>query len=156
MKIYIIAVGTHMPAWVDAGFKDYVSRLKQDVKLELIEVAAGVRGKNADTVRILQEEGQRLLQAIPKNSYIIGLDVLGKPLSTELLADSLKKWLFLGQDIAILIGGPEGFAPEIIDKCSGLISLSNLTFPHPLVRIILAEQLYRAWSILHNHPYHRA
>lgn len=156
MKIFLIAVGTQMPSWVSLGFAEYAGRLKQDVKLELIEIIAGVRGKNSDTARILQDEGKRLLNAIPKNVFIVGLDVQGKVVTTPELSSMLKKWLTLGQDIAILVGGPEGFAPDIKKKFDAMISLSALTFPHPLVRIILAEQIYRAWSILHNHPYHRA
>jgi 23S rRNA (pseudouridine1915-N3)-methyltransferase len=156
MKITLVAVGTQMPSWITAGFTEYANRLKQDVKLDLIEIPAGIRGKNCDTVRILQEEGKRLLNVIPKNTYIVGLDVLGKAVSTPELAVTLQKWLTLGQDIAILIGGPEGFCPDVKLKFKAMISLSNLTFPHPLVRIILSEQIYRAWSILQNHPYHRA
>ena len=156
MKIILIAIGTQMPSWVTTGFNEYAGRLRQDVKLELIEIPAGIRGKNADTARILQEEGKRLLNAIPKNVFIVGLDVLGKVVTTPALSSMLKNWLTLGQDIAILVGGPEGFAPDIKEKFNAMNSLSALTFPHPLVRIILAEQIYRAWSILHNHPYHRA
>ncbi len=156
MKIYLIAVGTHMPAWVTLGFNDYAQRLTQDVKLQLIEIEAKPRPKNANIAKILTAEAQKIRQAIPKNAYVVGLEVGGQLLSTEALADKMGIWMQNGRDVAILIGGPEGFDPQLVASFDSCISLSRLTFPHPLVRIILSEQIYRAWSILHHHPYHRA
>jgi len=124
--------------------------------LELKEIAPGKRGKNADIKRIVEDEGVRLKAAIPKSAHIVVLDVKGQSHNTEQLAQRLDTWMHAGQDICLLVGGPEGLS----DTCRALAhekwSLSSLTFPHPLVRVILAEQLYRAWSVLRNHPYHRA
>ncbi len=156
MKIHLLAVGQKMPAWVEAGYAEYAQRMPPEVRLELKEINACKRGKNADVARILQEEGQRVQAAIPKNAHIVALDVKGRAFSTEQLASRLGEWMQSGQDIALLVGGPEGLSVECRDLAHEHWSLSTLTFPHPLVRIIVAEQLYRAWSVLKNHPYHRA
>ncbi|MCW8854057.1 MAG: 23S rRNA (pseudouridine(1915)-N(3))-methyltransferase RlmH [Gammaproteobacteria bacterium] len=156
MKIHLLAVGQKMPSWVEQGYKEYAQRLPAEARLELKEIAPGKRGKNADIRRIVQDEGQRIVSSIPKNSHVVVLDVTGRPWSTEQLSERLDVWMQSGQDIALMIGGPEGLS----DECRALgrehWSLSALTFPHPLVRIIVAEQLYRAWTILKNHPYHRS
>jgi len=145
-----------MPSWVEQGYKEYAQRLPAEARLELKEIAPGKRGKNADIKRIVQDEGQRIVSSLPKNSHVVVLDVKGRPWSTEQLSERLDAWMQSGQDIALMIGGPEGLS----DECRALgrehWSLSTLTFPHPLVRIIVAEQLYRAWTILKNHPYHRS
>lgn len=144
-----------MPAWINEGFTDYAKRLTGELSLELIELPAEKRGKNADLARIKQTEGDRLLAAIPKNCLIITLAIKGKNWSTEQLASQLTDWQRTGQPIAFLIGGPEGLSDACNQRADLAWSLSPLTFPHPLVRVILAEQLYRAWSITKNHPYHR-
>ena len=156
MKIHLIAVGERMPAWVQQGYEEYARRLPRECALRLVEIAPGRRGKNADTARAVQDEGRRLLAAIPKGARVIALEVDGRPWSTEQLADQLRSWLGGGSDIALLVGGPEGLSDEARAAAGQRWSLSPLTLPHPLVRVILAEQLYRAWSILNNHPYHRA
>ena len=156
MRIQLIAVGQKMPAWVDQGYREYAQRMPAEARLELKEIAPGKRGKNADIKRIVQDECQRIQAAIPRNSRIVVLDVQGKSWSTEQLADRLGDWMQSGQDIALLVGGPEGLSQECRALADERWSLSALTFPHPLVRIIVAEQLYRAWSVLRNHPYHRA
>lgn len=156
MKIQLLAVGQKMPAWVEAGYNEYAHRLPPEARLELKEITAGKRGKNADVARILHEEGQRLQLAITKSAHIVALDVKGKHYTTEQLAQRLGEWMQSGQDIALLVGGPEGLSAECRELAHEHWSLSALTFPHPLVRIIIAEQLYRAWSVLKNHPYHRA
>ena len=145
-----------MPSWVEQGYLEYAQRLPSEAKLELKEIAPGKRGKNADLKRIIQEEGQRIIANIPKNSYKVVLDVKGKPWSTEQLAEQLGQWMQSGQDICLMVGGPEGLSDECRMLGQEYWSLSPLTFPHPLVRVIVAEQLYRAWAILKNHPYHRA
>jgi 23S rRNA (pseudouridine1915-N3)-methyltransferase len=155
VNISLIAIGKHMPAWVQAGYEEYVQRLSSDVRLQLIEIEAGRRGKNADLKRILQEEGERMLAAIPKGCRIVALEVQGKQWDTPALARQLQQWQLDGRDISLLIGGPEGLAPACSAKAEQKWSLSSLTLPHPLVRVVVAEQLYRAWSILHHHPYHR-
>ena len=155
MIVYLIAVGSNMPNWVKMGFEEYAGRLRHDVELKLIEVPALVRKKNADVKRILKEEGEKLLKAIPKNTLIVGLDVVGREMTTIDLSKRLESWMQSGQDVALLVGGPEGFSPEIKALFQQSISLSKLTLPHPMVRVLVAEQLFRAWSIINNHPYHR-
>jgi 23S rRNA (pseudouridine1915-N3)-methyltransferase len=155
MKIQLIAVGTKMPAWVETGYQEYARRFPKDMPLELTEINAGKRGKNADIRRILEKEGELTLAAIPKGNRIVTLEVTGRPWSTPELAQNLEKWKMNGRDISLLIGGPEGLAPSCIQVSEQRWSLSNLTLPHPLVRIIAAETLYRAWSLTANHPYHR-
>lgn len=155
MRVRLIAVGTKMPAWVTQGYEEYSKRLNQDITLELVEIPAGKRGKNADVERITHREGELMLGAIPSSDHVISLDVPGKRISTEKLAARLEQLLQGGQHVSILIGGPEGLAPQCKQKAQESWSLSDLTLPHPLVRVLIAEQLYRAWSILKGHPYHR-
>lgn len=154
MKIQLIAVGTKMPDWVTAGFTEYQRRFPKEIPLELIEIPAGKRGKNADIARILQKEGELTMAAAGK-ARIVTLDIPGKPWTTEQLAQQLEVWKQDGRDVALLIGGPEGLSPECKAAAEQSWSLSPLTLPHPLVRIVVAECLYRAWSITTNHPYHR-
>ncbi|VAW56629.1 23S rRNA (pseudouridine(1915)-N(3))-methyltransferase [hydrothermal vent metagenome] len=156
MRILLLAVGQKMPSWVEQGYKEYAQRMPAEAKLELKEISPGKRGKNADIKRIVDEEGKRLKAAIPKSAYIVVLDVQGRSHSTKQLSQRLDNWMHSGQDICLLVGGPEGLSDECRALAHEKWSLSDLTFPHPLVRVILAEQLYRAWSVLRNHPYHRA
>ena len=144
-----------MPGWVEQGYAEYAKRMPPESKLALHEINAGKRGKNSDIKRLNQEEGEKMIATIPKGAKVVALDVLGKPLSTEQLADELKNWQACGQDIAILVGGPEGLADDCLKLAEQKISLSKLTLPHPLVRVLLAEQLYRATTILKGHPYHK-
>ena len=156
MNIHLVAVGEKMPSWVQQGYQDYAKRLPRECSLRLVEVPPGKRGKNADIARAMRDEGQRMLAAIPKGARVIALEVDGRTWSTRQLAQQLDSWLAGGQDIALLVGGPEGLAAEARAAAQQTWSLSPLTLPHPLVRVLLSEQIYRAWSILHNHPYHRA
>ncbi|MFZ2725737.1 MAG: 23S rRNA (pseudouridine(1915)-N(3))-methyltransferase RlmH [Methylococcaceae bacterium] len=155
MNIHLISVGTKMPSWVEHGYEEYAKRLPRECELVLKEIPAGKRGKNSDLERITKEEGERMLAALPNNSHIVTLDVIGKAWTTPQLAEALQRWLAGGQSVSLMIGGPEGLAPSVKQAAKESWSLSALTFPHPLVRIIVAEQLYRAWTILNNHPYHR-
>ena len=155
MLIHLIAVGTRMPAWVEDGFTEYAKRMPPESKLKLVEIAAGKRGKNSDIKRLTQQEGEKMLAAIPKGAKVVALDVLGKACSTEELAQELKGWQGSGQDIALLIGGPEGLAEECLKQAQQKISLSKLTLPHPLGRVVLAEQLYSATTIHKGHTYHQ-
>ena len=155
MQIYLIAVGTRMPDWVEKGFDEYAKRMPPECRLNLIEISAGKRSKNVDTARLIEQEGQRMLAAIPKNTRVIAMDVEGDSWSTDKLALKMSDWMQGGQDIALLVGGPEGLAAECRKLGQPGWSLSPLTLPHPLVRIVMAEQLYRAISILKNHPYHK-
>jgi 23S rRNA (pseudouridine1915-N3)-methyltransferase len=155
VKIQLVAVGTKMPKWVEEGFQEYRRRFPSDMPLELIEIPAGKRGKNADIARILHKEGEAMLAAVPKSNRIVTLDIPGKAWDTEQLAQQLEGWKLDARDVSILIGGPEGLSPACKQAAEQSWSLSPLTLPHPLVRIVMAESLYRAWSITTNHPYHR-
>lgn len=155
MRIQIVAVGTKMPNWVNAGVDEFIRRFPSDMPVSFTEIPAGKRGKNADIKRILEKEGELMLSAIPKGNRIVTLEVTGKPWDTPTLAKQLDNWKMDGRDVSLLIGGPEGLAPECISASEQKWSLSALTLPHPLVRIILTESLYRAWSVTQNHPYHR-
>jgi len=145
-----------MPGWVEEGYREYARRLKGECVLELTEIPARHRGKNPDIARILRDEGRRMLDAVPGGSHLIALDVEGSSWNTEQLSRQLGRWLDDGRDIALLVGGPEGLSAECREAAGQKWSLSPLTLPHPLVRVVVAEALYRAWSLLHNHPYHRA
>ncbi len=145
-----------MPAWVVQGYTEYARRMPADCALVLHEIPAGKRGKNADVKRILAEEGQRVLEKIPKGAQVVALEVGGKNHSTEQLAARLDHWRNRGGDVALLIGGPEGLSATCRQAAQEQWSLSNLTLPHPLVRVVVAEALYRAHSLLIQHPYHRA
>ncbi len=155
MHIHLVAVGQKMPAWVDDACADFLKRLPPELKLNPILVPLIKRGKTPDIKRIVRDESRSLLAAIPAGSQLIALDVLGKRVTTEKLSKLLDGWMQQGQDIALVIGGPDGLSDELLQQTPMKISLSDLTFPHPLIRVMLVEQLYRAWSILNNHPYHR-
>lgn len=155
MKLYIVAVGKNMPAWVSAGFLEYIRRLPADYETRLIEISAEKRTKKADIQKIIATEETKIKAAIPKNALCIALDRMGKTISTEALAENLQTWHDNQEIIYFVIGGPEGLSKNFLNKANAIWSLSALTLPHPLVRVVLAEQLYRAWSMNVNHPYHR-
>jgi len=155
MQIQLVCVGNRMPAWVAEGYEEYAKRMPRECELKLREIAPGQRGKNADIARAIAEEGQKMQAAIGASDRVVALDLSGKEWSTPQLADSLSRWMADGRNVSLLVGGPDGLALPCLARADERWRLSALTFPHPLVRIVLAEQLYRAWSILHNHPYHR-
>ncbi len=155
MKIRIIAVGTKMPAWVEQGYVEYAKRMPRDCVVELVELPLAQRGKNTDIARAMEKEGEEILAAIGKGEQVIALDVKGKSWSTEQLAEQMANWRMSGNNYCLLIGGPDGLAPQCLAQAHMRWSLSALTLPHPLVRILVIEQLYRACSILQNHPYHK-
>ncbi len=155
MRINLIAVGTRMPAWVEAGVDEYRKRLPPELSLQIREIPLGKRGKNADIARAMAQEGEAMLAAIGARDRVVALEVKGRAWSTEQLAQQLAAWQMSGDDVALLVGGPDGLAPNCQARANERWSLSPLTLPHPLVRVLLAEQLYRAWSINNNHPYHR-
>lgn len=156
MKARLIAVGEHPPSWVAEGFAEYRKRLSHWLPLELVEVAPGLRGKGRDAQRATTDEGQRVLAALPRQGHAVALDGGGAPWSSERLAQRLEAWRGAGKDLAFLIGGPEGHAADVIARADETWSLGAMTLPHMLVRLIVAEQLYRAAALLANHPYHRA
>ena len=160
MRISIVAVGTRMPQWVQQGCAEYIQRLPREWGVQIVEVMQARLGKQAPKERILSVERERV-QTQLRTGFSgavrkIALDVQGQAWSTVELARQLQSWQLDGRDVAVLIGGPEGLDNTVLGQAEQRWSLSRLTFPHPLVRVILLEQLYRAWSILQNHPYHRA
>ena len=156
MKARLIAVGERAPAWVAEGFAEYRKRLSHWLPLELVEVEPGLRGKGRDAARAMQDEGARVLAAVSRSTLVVALDGRGRAHSSEQLAQRMEHWRGQGRDLAFLIGGPEGHAPEVLVRADEQWSLGPLTLPHMLVRLVLAEQLYRAASLLANHPYHRS
>jgi 23S rRNA (pseudouridine1915-N3)-methyltransferase len=155
MKLDILAVGKNMPDWVNAGVKEYIQRFPMQLKTELIEITPAKRSKNGSAEAYKREEAQNILTKVPAENYVIALEVTGKTFDTPQLAKQLQNWMGLSKNVSLLIGGPDGLDQACIQRADLLWSLSPLTFPHPLVRIILVEQLYRAWSLLNHHPYHR-
>ena len=155
MRIRLISVGQRMPQWVNDGVQEYRRRFPPEMPLDLVEIPLGRRGKNADIKRAMAREGEQMLAAVQPGDHVIALDVKGREFSTEQLAGKLEDWRMSGSDLALLVGGPDGLAPDCLEAARQRWSLSPLTLPHPLVRIIVAEQLYRAWTITANHPYHR-
>jgi 23S rRNA (pseudouridine1915-N3)-methyltransferase len=153
MIINLITIGKNMPNWVNEGFYEYAKRMPKDYKLQLIEIPAIKRTSNIQQIQ--QKESEQMLSRIPKSSLIIALDEHGQQWNTQQLAKQLQNWHDNWREISLLIGGPEGLAPACLAKANLKWSLSSLTLPHAMVRIIVAEQLYRAWSILTKHPYHR-
>jgi 23S rRNA (pseudouridine1915-N3)-methyltransferase len=156
MRIVIVAVGEKPPAWVRDGYAEYAKRLPHPHAPELIEVALGQRGKSRDPTRAMVDEGTRVLAAIPRSAAVILLDERGKPWSSVDLSTQMSQWQQSGRDVALVIGGPDGHAPAVVAAATQRWSLSALTLPHMLVRLVLVEQLYRAWTLLNGHPYHRA
>ena len=154
MRLLLISIGQKMPEWAADAYAEYAKRLPAGF-LQLIELPLGHRGKGADPARAMADEGARMLKAIPAEAHVIALDPRGKALSTEELAAHMGEWMQGGRDVALLVGGPDGLSADCLARAHQRISLSRLTFPHMLVRVILAEQLYRAWTILQHHPYHR-
>ncbi|PHS23247.1 MAG: 23S rRNA (pseudouridine(1915)-N(3))-methyltransferase RlmH [Methylophaga sp.] len=155
MKLNLLAVGTKMPAWVTDGYQQYAKRLPRECSLHLYEIAPAKRGKSGSAAQWMREEGERLLAAIPDDHHVVALDVKGKTWSTEQLSQQLQNWQQDGRDVSLIVGGPDGLSEDCLTRANQKWSLSALTFPHPLVRIVMAEQLYRAWTVLQNHPYHR-
>ena len=155
MKARLVAVGEKAPAWVAEGFAEYRKRLSHWLPLELVEVAPGLRGKGRDAVRATADEGGRVLAALPRGAQVVTLDGRGRAWTSEDLARRLEAWRQQGSDLAFVIGGPEGHAPDVLAAAAESWSLGPLTLPHMLVRLLVAEQVYRAASMLANHPYHR-
>jgi 23S rRNA (pseudouridine1915-N3)-methyltransferase len=155
MKIRLLAVGQKMPAWVTDGYQEYAKRLPADCALELVEISPGHRSKSSSKEKAMQQEAAALQKAIRPQEHLVVLDVLGKPWSTEQLSGHLSQWRMDGHDVALVIGGPVGIAPTLLAQAKQRWSLSSLTLPHPLVRVVVAEQIYRAWTLLQGHPYHK-
>ncbi|WP_440223322.1 23S rRNA (pseudouridine(1915)-N(3))-methyltransferase RlmH [Dokdonella sp. MW10] len=156
MRTRLISVGERMPAWVGEGFAEYRKRLSRELPMDLVEIPLGNRGRTRDPVRATAEEGAAVLAALPKDAHVVALDGSGKPWSSEELAQQLAAWRMAGRDLALVIGGPDGHATEVLARSAQRWSLGPLTLPHMLVRLVVVEQLYRAATQLAGHPYHRA
>lgn len=154
MKFLVLAVGSRMPAWIEAGFQEYAKRMPRGARIELREVRPGNRS-GAGAGRALEAERDHVRAALPAGCEAVALDERGKALTTIQLAAQIERWRGAGRDVAWIIGGPDGLHPEIKREARQLVSLSPMTLPHGLVRVLLAEQLYRAVSLLAGHPYHR-
>lgn len=155
MHIHLVAIGTRMPPWVQEGVADYAKRLPREWGFRIQEIPLHHRGKNQPVQRLMESEGDKMLSVLAPDTRIIALDSRGHQWNTEELARQMDSWFQQGRPLAFLIGGPEGLAPACLNRAESRWSLSKLTFPHPLVRILVTEQLYRAWSLLQGHPYHR-
>jgi len=155
MRARVIAVGTRPPGWVREAYADYTRRLGSRLKLTLVEIEPGPRSAGQSPRKAIEAEARNLLTALRPDEWVVALDERGTEMSTRELADWLDGRMREGRDLAFLIGGPDGFAAEVVARSDVALSLSRLTLPHALVRVVLAEQLYRAMTILTHHPYHR-
>jgi 23S rRNA (pseudouridine1915-N3)-methyltransferase len=157
MHIHLLAVGQRMPKWINDGFAEFADRLPPECSLMLRELKPGYRSSDKpDIARAVSDEGTRMMAAIPRLARVVALDERGQPWTSAELAQRLKGWMADGRDVALLVGGGDGLAPVCHQKAESTWSLSPLTLPHGMVRVVVAEQIYRAWTILKNHPYHRA
>lgn len=155
MIIHFITVGQKMPKWVQDGYAEYAKRLPKSCALKLVELPMAQRGKSGSADKYKAEEAKRIMAAIPKGAQLIVLDEHGQQVTTKGLAEKLEDWLASGQDVALVVGGPDGLEKSLIEQAKWKWGLSKLTMPHPMVRILVAEQVYRAYSVINNHPYHR-
>ncbi|MDR5802408.1 23S rRNA (pseudouridine(1915)-N(3))-methyltransferase RlmH [Caballeronia sp. LZ001] len=156
MKLVILAVGHKMPDWITNGFDEYAKRMPPELRIELKEIKPEQRSSGRNAESVMAAEKQRIEAALPKNARVIALDERGRDWTTMQLANALPAWQQDGRDVAFVIGGADGLAPEVKARAELMLRVSSLTLPHGMVRVLLAEQLYRAWSIAQNHPYHRA
>jgi 23S rRNA (pseudouridine1915-N3)-methyltransferase len=157
MKITVVAVGQRQPAWADAAVEEYLSRLPAEFKVELKEVKAEPRSRSSDpTERMLAAEAARIRAALPDGCLLVALDERGRDWTTRQLADALQRWRDAAEHVAFVIGGPDGLDASLKSAARVLLRLSSMTLPHALARVLLVEQIYRSWSLLANHPYHRA
>jgi 23S rRNA (pseudouridine1915-N3)-methyltransferase len=155
MRLTIVAAGSRLPRWVNEGYAEYAARFGNDYRLELKEIALGQRA-GGDASKAIAKEGERMMAALPQGAYVVALQVNGRAMTSEQLARFLEERALDSRDVAFCIGGPDGLAPQLDARAQARWSLSALTLPHGLVRVMVAEALYRAVSILKGHPYHRA
>jgi 23S rRNA (pseudouridine1915-N3)-methyltransferase len=155
MKLHIVAVGHKMPDWIAEGFDEYAKRMPPELRIELRELKPEQRAANRPAEGVMAAERVKIEAALPKHARIVALDERGKDWTTMQLAEALPAWQQDGRDVAFLIGGADGLDPALKSRADLLLRLSSLTLPHAMVRVLLAEQLYRAWTITQNHPYHR-
>jgi 23S rRNA (pseudouridine1915-N3)-methyltransferase len=155
MKLIIISVGHKMPDWITAGFNEYTKRMPREARIALLEIKPEPRTTGKTTMQIMEDEAQRILAALPQNCLRIALDERGIQPTTRQLAAQMQDWMQAGRDVTFIIGGADGLHESVKQAAQQLLALSALTLPHAVVRVLLAEQLYRAYSLMHNHPYHR-
>lgn len=155
MKLFIVTVGHKMPGWITTGFNEYAKRMPRETKIELMEIKPEPRTTGKNTQQIMEAEAQRILTALPQNCRRIALDEHGAQHTTKQLASQMQDWMGEGQDVAFIIGGADGLHDSVKQSAQQLMALSAFTLPHAFVRVLIAEQLYRAYSLMHNHPYHR-
>ncbi len=155
MRLFVLAVGNRMPEWIASGFSEYVKRMPREMRIELLEIRPEPRTTGKSTAQIMAAEAGRILAALPAGCLRIALDERGAHPTTRQLAQQMGEWMCGGRDVAFIIGGADGLHDSVKDGAQQLLALSAMTLPHGLVRVLLAEQLYRAHSLLHNHPYHR-
>lgn len=155
MKLHVVAVGTRMPRWADEAFETFASRMPRETPLLLTEVKAEPRTSGKPAAALMALEAERIDAALPTRCRLVVLDERGDDLTTRALAERLTRWMQSGDDVAFVIGGPDGLDAALKKRAQESLRLSSLTLPHALARVFLAEQLYRAWSLVHNHPYHR-
>lgn len=155
MQLIIAAVGHKMPAWIEAGFGEYVKRMPPELRIVLKEIKPVERSGSKTAATAMALERERIEAVLPKGARILALDERGRDLTSAALAQQLEAWRQDGRDTVFLIGGADGLDPELKARADGMIRISSMTLPHGMVRVMLAEQLYRAWSITQNHPYHR-
>jgi 23S rRNA (pseudouridine1915-N3)-methyltransferase len=155
MKFLLVSVGHKMPEWISNGFHEYAKRMPREAKIELVEIRPEPRTTGKTTPQIMEAEAQRILSVLPPTCWRIALDERGANWTTRQLADKMGQWMGEGRDVAFIIGGADGLHESVKKNAQQLLALSAMTLPHAMVRVLLAEQLYRAHSLLHNHPYHR-
>lgn len=155
MKFLLVSVGHKMPEWISSGFQEYAKRMPREARIELVEIKPEPRTTGKTTMQIMEAEAQRVLSALPQDCLRIALDERGAAWTTRQLADKMEQWMGEGRDAAFIIGGADGLHETVKKNAHQLLALSAMTLPHAMVRVLLAEQLYRAHSLLHNHPYHR-
>jgi 23S rRNA (pseudouridine1915-N3)-methyltransferase len=155
MQLIIVSVGHKMPDWITAGFNEYTKRMPREARIALLEIKPEPRTTGKTTAQIMEAEAQRILAALPQNCLRIALDERGIQPTTRQLAAQMQDWMRAGRDVAFIIGGADGLHESVKQAAQQLMALSALTLPHAVVRVLLAEQLYRAHSLMHNHPYHR-
>lgn len=155
MRLRIVAVGNRMPSWVTQAVDEYTKRMPADCALEWREVRPETRNNGGAARQWIEREAERIRAALPAGAHRVLLDERGRDLDTRTFASRLGRWREQAQPVALIIGGPDGVDPALREEAAEILRLSSLTLPHPLVRVLLAEQLYRAWSILSGHPYHR-
>jgi 23S rRNA (pseudouridine1915-N3)-methyltransferase len=156
MKLQVIAVGHKMPDWIVAGFNEYAKRMPPELRIDLREIKPEQRSAGRTAASVMAAEKERIEAALPRQVTLVALDEHGRDWSTMQLAQALPDWQREGRDVAFVIGGADGLDPALKARAALLLRVSSLTLPHGMVRVLLAEQLYRAWSITQNHPYHRA